>query len=138
MTIKITIPNEQAPEILEVLQKLLAGKAPKTNQVARVHVQTETPQPEAVEEHTPAPAPAPAPAPEKAKQVELAPVSTTETLAELGSEITLEELRKVVVTKTNEGHSDAMKEILKQMGAATVPALKPHQRNEFLLRINAL
>ena len=134
MTIKITIPNEQAPEILEVLQKLLAGKAPKTNQVARVHVQTETPQPEAVEEHTPAPAPAP----EKAKQVELAPVSTTETLAELGSEITLEELRKVVVTKTNEGHSDAMKEILKQMGAATVPALKPHQRNEFLLRINAL
>jgi len=24
------------------------------------------------------------------------------------------------------------------MGAATVPALKPHQRNEFLLRINAL
>ena len=114
MKVTIHIQDNRSAEFVSLLQNFLATPAETVQQPAT------TPEPK-----------------KKAKAAEPAQVAI-ETAAELGSEITLEELRKVVVTKTNEGHSDAMKEILKQMGAATVPALKPHQRNEFLLRINAL
>lgn len=136
MTIKITIPNEQAPEILEVLQRLLTGSKPATpQQQVRVHAMSEVP--------TPTRATKAALPPEDADDEPEAPAAPVKETPKNGKKepgISLEALRAIAlpISKKSDKHKVKVKSLLTKYGADNFTSLAPEHFADFLTDLNAL
>lgn len=108
-----TTPDEAVAEVLRILKggainKAVTGSAPAP---AKKTVKTEPP-----------------------AQVE----KPAETKPESETKVSIEQVRALVQTKAKNGHREAIKEILTEMGADNVSSLPADSYNEFFNRVNAL
>ena len=138
MTIKITIPNEQAPQILAVLQEMLSGNAPAKPTV-HLSATGQKPQPESakVEATKKTEAvkvePIKTAAPQKTKPAKVEEVKKVEP----ATEITVEQIRAVAAAK-KDTHREQIKELLAEFNTKSITALITDVYADFFARLNAL
>jgi len=139
MTIKITIPNEQAPQILAVLQEMLSGNAPAKPTVHLAATAEQKPQPESAKVEAPKKTEAvkveptktvviPSPQPAKVEEVKK---------VEPATEITAEQIRAVAAAK-KDTHREQIKELLAEFNTKSITALSTDVYADFFAKLNDL
>lgn len=139
MTIKITIPNEQTPQILAVLQEMLSGNAPAKPTVHLSATAGQKPQPESTKVETTKKTeavkvePTKTAAPQKTEPVKAEEVKKVEP----ATEITVEQIRAVAAAK-KDTHREQIKELLAEFNTKSITTLSTDDYADFFAKLNAL
>lgn len=132
MTIKIKISSKQAPQVLALLQQLLA--VPENETTTAVKAQPESTKVETTKKTEAVKAePIKTAAPQKTEPVKVEEVKKVEP----ATEITVEQIRAVAAAK-KDTHREQIKELLAEFNTKSITALSTDVYADFFLKLNAL